>query len=253
MKLISWNVNGIRACLQKGFEDAFHTLNADFFCLQETKAQPLQVELDLPGYRQYWYSAEKKGYSGTAIFARYEPLAVTYGVGVEELDHEGRLITLEYPNCFIATCYTPNAQDGLKRLDHRMAWDDAFRAYLVSLDRQKPVIVCGDLNVAHQEIDLKNPKTNRKNAGFTDEERACFSRMLESGFVDTFRYFYPDKEGIYSWWSYRFKAREKNAGWRIDYFIVSPSLKDRLQDASIHTEIMGSDHCPVELDIDFEK
>lgn len=253
MKLISWNVNGIRACLQKGFEDAFRTLNADFFCLQETKAQPLQVELDLPGYRQYWYSAEKKGYSGTAIFARYEPLAVTYGVGVEELDHEGRLITLEYPNCFIATCYTPNAQDGLKRLDHRMAWDDAFRAYLVSLDRQKPVIVCGDLNVAHQEIDLKNPKTNRKNAGFTDEERACFSRMLESGFVDTFRYFYPDKEGIYSWWSYRFKAREKNAGWRIDYFIVSPSLKDRLQDASIHTEIMGSDHCPVELDIDFEK
>lgn len=253
MKLISWNVNGIRACLQKGFEDAFHTLNADFFCLQETKAQPLQVELDLPGYRQYWYSAEKKGYSGTAIFTRHEPLAVTYGVGVEELDHEGRLITLEYPNCFIATCYTPNAQDGLKRLDHRMAWDDAFRAYLVSLDRQKPVIVCGDLNVAHQEIDLKNPKTNRKNAGFTDEERACFSRMLESGFVDTFRYFYPDKEGIYSWWSYRFKAREKNAGWRIDYFIVSPSLKDRLQDASIHTEIMGSDHCPVELDIDFEK
>lgn len=253
MKLISWNVNGIRACLQKGFEDAFRTLNADFFCLQETKAQPLQVELDLPGYRQYWYSAEKKGYSGTAIFARYEPLAVTYGVGVEELDHEGRLITLEYPNCFIATCYTPNAQDGLKRLDHRMAWDDAFRAYLVSLDRQKPVIVCGDLNVAHQEIDLKNPKTNRKNAGFTDEERACFSRMLESGFVDTFRYFYPDKEGIYSWWSYRFKAREKNAGWRIDYFIVSPSLKDRLQDASIHTEIMGSDHCPVELDIDLEK
>lgn len=253
MKLISWNVNGIRACLQKGFEDAFHTLNADFFCLQETKAQPLQVELDLPGYRQYWYSAEKKGYSGTAIFTRHEPLAVTYGVGVEELDHEGRLITLEYPNCFIATCYTPNAQDGLKRLDHRMAWDDAFRAYLVSLDRQKPVIVCGDLNVAHQEIDLKNPKTNRKNAGFTDEERACFSRMLESGFVDTFRYFYPDKEGIYSWWSYRFKAREKNAGWRIDYFIVSPSLKDRLQDASIHTEIMGSDHCPVELDIDLEK
>lgn len=253
MKLISWNVNGIRACLQKGFEDAFHTLNADFFCLQETKAQPLQVELDLPGYRQYWYSAEKKGYSGTAIFTRHEPLAVTYGVGVEDLDHEGRLITLEYPNCFIATCYTPNAQDGLKRLDHRMAWDDAFRAYLVSLDRQKPVIVCGDLNVAHQEIDLKNPKTNRKNAGFTDEERACFSRMLESGFVDTFRYFYPDKEEIYSWWSYRFKAREKNAGWRIDYFIVSPSLKDRLQDASIHTEIMGSDHCPVELDIDFEK
>ena len=249
MKLISWNVNGIRACLQKGFEDAFRTLNADFFCLQETKAQPHQVELDLPGYRQYWYSAEKKGYSGTAIFARYEPLAVTYGVGVEELDHEGRLITLEYPNCFIATCYTPNAQDGLKRLDHRMAWDDAFRAYLVSLDRQKPVIVCGDLNVAHQEIDLKNPKTNRGNAGFTDEERACFSKVLENGFIDTFRYFYPEQTGIYSWWSYRFQARAKNAGWRIDYFVVSQCLQDRLADAKIHTEVPGSDHCPIELDI----
>lgn len=249
MKLISWNVNGIRACLQKGFEDAFHTLNADFFCLQETKAQPLQVELDLPGYRQYWYSAEKKGYSGTAIFTRHEPLAVTYGVGVEELDHEGRLITLEYPNCFIATCYTPNAQDGLKRLDHRMAWDDAFRAYLVSLDRQKPVIVCGDLNVAHQEIDLKNPKTNRGNAGFTDEERACFSKVLENGFIDTFRYFYPERTGIYSWWSYRFQARAKNAGWRIDYFVVSQCLQDRLADAKIHTEVPGSDHCPIELDI----
>lgn len=253
MKCISWNVNGLRACLQKGFLDFFRDADADLFCLQETKLQPEQVTLELPGYEQFWCSAEKKGYSGTAIFAKRKPLSVTYGVGVEELDHEGRLITLEYPNCFIATCYTPNAQDGLKRLDHRMAWDDAFRAYLVSLDRQKPVIVCGDLNVAHQEIDLKNPKTNRKNAGFTDEERACFSRMLESGFVDTFRYFYPDKEGIYSWWSYRFKAREKNAGWRIDYFIVSPSLKDRLQDASIHTEIMGSDHCPVELNIDLEK
>ena len=250
MKLISWNVNGIRACLQKGFEDAFRTLNADFFCLQETKAQPHQVELDLPGYWQYWYSAEKKGYSGTAIFARYEPLDVTYGVGVEELDHEGRLITLEYPNCFIATCYTPNAQDGLKRLDHRMAWDDAFRAYLVSLDRQKPVIVCGDLNVAHQEIDLKNPKTNRKNAGFTDEERNKFTELLNSGFIDTFRYFHPDQEGIYSWWSYRFHAREKNAGWRIDYFCVSEALKERLQDAKIHTEVTGSDHCPVELDIE---
>lgn len=253
MKLISWNVNGLRACLTHDFAASFAALDADIFSVQETKMQPGQADFAPEGYTEYTYSAEKKGYSGTAIFARYEPLAVTYGVGVEELDHEGRLITLEYPNCFIATCYTPNAQDGLKRLDHRMAWDDAFRAYLVSLDRQKPVIVCGDLNVAHQEIDLKNPKTNRKNAGFTDEERACFSRMLESGFVDTFRYFYPDKEGIYSWWSYRFKAREKNAGWRIDYFIVSPSLKDRLQDASIHTEIMGSDHCPVELDIDFEK
>ena len=211
MKLISWNVNGIRACLQKGFEDAFRTLNADFFCLQETKAQPHQVELDLPGYRQYWYSAEKKGYSGTAIFARYEPLAVTYGVGVEELDHEGRLITLEYPNCFIATCYTPNAQDGLKRLDHRMAWDDAFRAYLVSLDRQKPVIVCGDLNVAHQEIDLKNPGPNRGNAGFSDEERGKFTELLQAGFTDTFRYRNPDLTGAYSWWSYRFHAREAGA------------------------------------------
>ena len=250
MKLISWNVNGIRACLQKGFEDAFHTLNADFFCLQETKAQPLQVELDLPGYRQYWYSAEKKGYSGTAIFARYEPLAVTYGVGVEELDHEGRLITLEYPNCFIATCYTPNAQDGLKRLDHRMAWDDAFRAYLVSLDWQKPVIVCGDLNVAHREIDLKNPKTNTKNAGFTPEERQKMTELLNSGFVDSFRKLYPDAEGIYSWWSYRFKAREKNAGWRIDYFLVSEDAGEKITGAKIYTDVFGSDHCPVGLEID---
>lgn len=249
MKLISWNVNGIRACLQKGFEDAFHTLNADFFCLQETKAQPLQVELDLPGYRQYWYSAEKKGYSGTAIFTRHEPLAVTYGVGVEELDHEGRLITLEYPNCFIATCYTPNAQDGLKRLDHRMAWDDAFRAYLVSLDRQKPVIVCGDLNVAHQEMDLKNPKTNRQNPGFSDQERAKMTRLLESGFADTFRTLHPE-EVTYSWWSYRFHAREKNAGWRIDYFIVSRRLLPRVTDAAIRTEVYGSDHCPVVLQLD---
>ena len=250
MKLISWNVNGIRACLQKGFEDAFRTLNADFFCLQETKAQPHQVELDLPGYRQYWYSAEKKGYSGTAIFARYEPLAVTYGVGVEELDHEGRLITLEYPNCFIATCYTPNAQDGLKRLDHRMAWDDAFRAYLVSLDRQKPVIVCGDLNVAHKEIDLKNPKTNTKNAGFTPEERQKMTELLDSGFVDSFRKLYPDAEGIYSWWSYRFKAREKNAGWRIDYFLVSEDAGEKITGAKIYTDVFGSDHCPVGLEID---
>ena len=237
MKLISWNVNGIRACLQKGFEDAFRTLNADFFCLQETKAQPHQVELDLPGYRQYWYSAEKKGYSGTAIFARYEPLAVTYGIGVEELDHEGRLITLEYPNCFIATCYTPNAQDGLKRLDHRMAWDDAFRAYLVSLDRQKPVIVCGDLNVAHQEIDLKNPGPNRGNAGFSDEERGKFTELLQAGFTDTFRYRNPDLTGAYSWWSYRFHAREKNAGWRIDYFLVSDRLRESVAAAPIYQEM----------------
>ena len=250
MKLISWNVNGIRACLQKGFEDAFRTLNADFFCLQETKAQPHQVELDLPGYRQYWYSAEKKGYSGTAIFARYEPLAVTYGVGVEELDHEGRLITLEYPNCFIATCYTPNAQDGLKRLDHRMAWDDAFRAYLVSLDRQKPVIVCGDLNVAHQEIDLKNPKTNVGNAGFTDEERGKFTQLLDTGFTDTFRALHPDQTGAYSWWSYMFKARSRNTGWRIDYFLVSNRLFPRVTDAAIHADVMGSDHCPVSVTIE---
>ena len=250
MKLISWNVNGIRACLQKGFEDAFRTLNADFFCLQETKAQPHQVELDLPGYRQYWYSAEKKGYSGTAIFARYEPLAVTYGVGVEELDHEGRLITLEYPNCFIATCYTPNAQDGLKRLDHRMAWDDAFRAYLVSLDRQKPVIVCGDLNVAHQEIDLKNPGPNRGNAGFSDEERAKFTELLESGFSDSFRALYPDKTGAYSWWSYMYHARANNAGWRIDYFVVSKRLLGQVRDSVIYPEIMGSDHCPVGLELE---
>ena len=249
MKLISWNVNGIRACLQKGFEDAFRTLNADFFCLQETKAQPHQVELDLPGYRQYWYSAEKKGYSGTAIFARYEPLAVTYGVGVEELDHEGRLITLEYPNCFIATCYTPNAQDGLKRLDHRMAWDDAFRAYLVSLDRQKPVIVCGDLNVAHQEIDLKNPGPNRGNAGFSDEEREAFGRLLAAGFTDTFRLLHPDQTGAYSWWSYRFNARRNNAGWRIDYFLVSDRLAPRVVRADIASSVLGSDHCPVLLEL----
>ena len=252
MKLISWNVNGIRACLQKGFEDAFHTLNADFFCLQETKAQPLQVELDLPGYRQYWYSAEKKGYSGTAIFTRHEPLAVTYGVGVEELDHEGRLITLEYPDCCIATCYTPNAQDGLKRLDHRMSWDDAFRAYLVSLDRQKPVIVCGDLNVAHQEIDLKNPGPNRGNAGFSDEERGKFTELLQAGFTDTFRYRNPDLTGAYSWWSYRFHAREKNAGWRIDYFLVSDRLRESVAAAPIYQEIYGSDHCPVGLELDME-
>ena len=250
MKLISWNVNGIRACLQKGFEDAFRTLNADFFCLQETKAQPHQVELDLPGYRQYWYSAEKKGYSGTAIFARYEPLAVTYGVGVEELDHEGRLITLEYEQFFLVCCYTPNSQSELKRLDYRMTWEDDLRGYLMELDRRKPVIYCGDLNVAHQEIDLKNPKTNRMNAGFTDEEREKMTRLLESGFTDSFRWLHPDATGIYSWWSYRFQARKNNAGWRIDYFIVSDRLRDRIKRAEILTQVEGSDHCPVLLELD---
>ena len=247
MKCISWNVNGLRACLQKGFLDFFRDADADLFCLQETKLQPEQVTLELPGYEQFWCSAEKKGYSGTAIFAKRKPLSVTYGVGVEELDHEGRMITLEYPDFYFVTCYTPNAQDGLKRIDHRMAWDDAFRERLRALDAVKPVIACGDLNVAHNEIDLKNPKTNRKNAGFSDEERAKMTTLLNSGFTDTFRYFYPDKEGIYSWWSYRFKAREKNAGWRIDYFITSRCLDEKLQSAGIHTEVYGSDHCPVEL------
>ena len=253
MKLISWNVNGIRACVQKGFLEFFREADADIFCLQETKLQAGQIELDLEGYEQYWNYAVKKGYSGTAVFTKKKPLNVTYGIGIEEHDQEGRVITLEFEEFYFVTVYTPNSQSELRRLEYRMEWERDFLAYLLKLQEKKPVICCGDMNVAHQEIDLKNPKTNRKNAGFTDEERACFSRMLESGFVDTFRYFYPDKEGIYSWWSYRFKAREKNAGWRIDYFIVSPSLKDRLQDASIHTEIMGSDHCPVELDIDFEK
>ena len=247
MKCISWNVNGLRACLQKGFLDFFRDADADLFCLQETKLQPEQVTLELPGYEQFWCSAEKKGYSGTAIFAKRKPLSVTYGVGVEELDHEGRMITLEYPDFYFVTCYTPNAQDGLKRIDHRMAWDDAFRERLRALDAVKPVIACGDLNVAQNEIDLKNPKTNRKNAGFTDEERGKFTDLLNAGFIDTWRYFYPDTEGIYSWWSYRFKAREKNAGWRIDYFCVSESLKDELESAKIHTEVFGSDHCPVEL------
>ena len=253
MKLISWNVNGIRACITKGFEDRFKELDADIFCLQETKCQQGQVELELPGYHQYWNYANRRGYSGTAVFTKKEPLSVVNGIGIEEHDKEGRVITLEFEEFYFVTVYTPNSQSELRRLEYRMEWERDFLAYLLKLQEKKPVICCGDMHVAHQEIDLKNPKTNRKNAGFTDEERACFSRMLESGFVDTFRYFYPDKEGIYSWWSYRFKAREKNAGWRIDYFIVSPSLKDRLQDASIHTEIMGSDHCPVELDIDFEK
>lgn len=249
MKLISWNVNGLRACLQKGFLETFQSLDADFFCLQETKMQPGQLTLDLPGYEQFWYSAEKKGYSGTAIFTRHKPLSVAYGVGVEELDHEGRLICLEYEDYYALTCYTPNAQDGLKRLDHRLAWDDAFRNYLCRLAEKKPLWVCGDLNVAHQEIDLKNPKTNRGNAGFSDEERASFGRLLDAGFTDTFRRLYPDKTGIYSWWSYRFHARENNAGWRIDYFLVSNNWANRIKSAEIYTEITGSDHCPVGLEL----
>ena len=248
-KMISWNVNGLRACLGKGFLEYLKETEADIFCIQESKLQEGQVDLELPGYHQYWNYAEKKGYSGTAMFTKEEPIAVTYGLGIEEHDHEGRVITAEFPEYYVVTCYTPNSQDGLKRLDYRMKWEDVFRAYLKELETKKPVIFCGDLNVAHQEIDLKNPRTNRKNAGFSDEERAKFTELLEAGFVDTFRYFYPDQEGIYSWWSYRFSARAKNAGWRIDYFCVSESLKDRLVDAKIHTEVMGSDHCPVELDI----
>ena len=250
MKFISWNVNGLRACDGKGFREAFAQLNADFFCLQGTKMQPHQLDIEFDGYKSYWNSAEKKGYSGTAIFSKHEPLAVTYGLGIDEHDHEGRVITLEMPNFYLVTVYTPNSQDGLRRLDYRMTWDDAFRNYLKQLDEKKPVVVCGDLNVAHQEIDLKNPKTNRKNAGFTDEERNKFSELLAEGFTDTFRFFNPTLEGIYSWWSYRFKAREKNAGWRIDYFIVSKALESKLDGAKIHTEILGSDHCPVELTID---
>ena len=252
IKFISWNVNGIRACLDKGFREHFHNLDADFFCLQETKAQREQVALELPGYEQFWYSAEKKGYSGTAIFAKKAPLSVSYGVGVEELDHEGRLICLEYESFYLLTCYTPNAQDGLKRLDHRMAWEDAFRAYLQKLDANKPVIVCGDLNVAHQEIDLKNPKTNRGNAGFSDEEREKFGTLLSAGFTDSFRHLYPDVTGAYSWWSYRANARKNNAGWRIDYFLVSDRLQGAIKEAGIHSEIYGSDHCPVELQLDME-
>ena len=251
MKLISWNVNGLRACVGKGFLDFFHEVDADFFCLQETKMQAGQLELDLPGYHQYWNSAEKKGYSGTAIFSKQEPLSVSYGLPQEEHNHEGRVITLELENFYLVTVYTPNSQDGLARLDYRMQWEDDFRSYLLELDKKKPVIVCGDLNVAHQEIDLKNPKTNRKSAGFTDEERGKMTTLLESGFTDSFRYFYPDAAGIYSWWSYRFKAREKNAGWRIDYFIVSNRLQPQLEGAKIHTEVFGSDHCPVELTCQF--
>ena len=247
MKLISWNVNGLRACVQKGFLDFFQKADADIFCIQESKLQEGQISLDLPGYYQYWNYAQKKGYSGTAIFTRQEPLTVTYGIGIPEHDTEGRVITLEFPEFYMVTCYTPNSQNELARLPYRMQWEDAFRGYLLSLDAKKPVILCGDLNVAHQEIDLKNPKTNRQNAGFTDEERSKMTELLESGFTDTFRYFYPDQENIYSWWSYRFKAREKNAGWRIDYFITSKRLDEKLTDAKIHTDIFGSDDCPVEL------
>ena len=250
LKLISWNVNGIRACCDKGFREEFERLDADFFCLQETKMQAGQLDLQFEGYQSYWNYAEKKGYSGTAIFTRHQPLSVAYGIGVEEHDHEGRVITLEMEYFYLITVYVPNSQDGLKRLDYRMTWEDAFLAYLQKLEEKKPVVVCGDLNVAHQEIDLKNPKSNRKNAGFTDEERAKFTQWLNAGFTDTFRYFYPEQKEIYSWWSYRFKAREKNAGWRIDYFVTSASLNEKLVDAKIHTDVYGSDHCPVELILD---
>ena len=249
MKLISWNVNGLRACLGKGFLESFAALDADIFSIQETKMQPGQAELDLPGYKQYWNSAEKKGYSGTAVFTRLEPLNVTYGIGSEEHDREGRAITLEFEDFYLVNCYVPNAQRELTRLDWRMEWEDVLRAYLLELDSRKPVIYCGDLNVAHQEIDLKNAKSNRGNAGFTDEERAKMTQLLEAGFVDSYRHLYPDKTGAYSWWSYMYHAREKNAGWRIDYFIVSRSIADKINDSVIHPEIMGSDHCPVELDI----
>ena len=249
MKFISWNVNGIRACMGKGFMDFFNAIDADIFCLQETKMQEGQLELDLPGYFQYWNYAEKKGYSGTALFTKEEPLSVTYGLGIEEHDKEGRVITAEFADFYFITVYVPNSQDELKRLDYRMKWEDDFLQYVKKLEKKKPVIYCGDLNVAHKEIDLKNPKTNRHNAGFTDEERGKMTAALESGLIDTFRFFYPDMEQIYSWWSYRFRSREKNAGWRIDYFICSDSLKERLLDAKIHTEIFGSDHCPIELDL----
>lgn len=249
MKYVSWNVNGLRACVTKGFVDSVMSLDADAICIQESKLQEGQIDLTLPGYHQYWNYAEKKGYSGTAIFTKQEPLSVAYGIGIEEHDHEGRVITLEFEDWYLVTCYTPNSQNELKRLDYRMTWEDDFRAYLQKLDEVKPVILCGDLNVAHKEIDLKNPKTNRKNAGFTDEERDKMTTLLNSGFTDTFRHFYPEQEGIYSWWSYRFKAREKNAGWRIDYFLTSERLNDRLVNATIETEIFGSDHCPVTLEI----
>ncbi|HAP21246.1 exodeoxyribonuclease III [Frisingicoccus caecimuris] len=250
MKLISWNVNGLRAVVGKGFVDIFHTLDADVFCLQETKLQAGQITLELPGYEQYWNYAQRKGYSGTAVFTRVKPVSVTCGLGIEEHDTEGRVITAEYDKFYLVNVYTPNSKDGLARLPYRMEWEDAFRNYLKALEKTKPVVVCGDMNVAHEEIDLKNPKTNRKNAGFSDEERAKMTELLNAGFIDTFRYFYPDKTGEYSWWSYRFNARKNNAGWRIDYFLTSEILKDKLQSASIHQEIFGSDHCPVELELD---
>lgn len=248
MKFISWNVNGLRAVCEKGFRDIFNSLDADFFCLQETKLQAGQIDLSFDGYKSYWNYADKKGYSGTAIFSKHDPLSVSYGIGVDEHDHEGRVITLEMPNFFLVTCYTPNSQDELKRLEYRMTWEDDFRSYLLSLEAKgKPVIVCGDLNVAHQEIDLKNPKTNHMNAGFTDEERAKMTTLLDGGFIDTWRFFNPDVKDVYSWWSYRFQARAKNTGWRIDYFLASASLAPSLVSAGIHTEIFGSDHCPIEL------
>ncbi len=250
MKLISWNVNGLRACVGKGFSDFFTAADADFFCIQETKLQEGQIDLEFEGYRSYWNYAEKKGYSGTAIFTRHEPVSVTYGLGSPEFDTEGRVITLEYDDYYIVTCYTPNSKQDLSRIPYRMEWEDAMREYLIGLDKKKPLLYCGDLNVAHHEIDLKNPSTNHHNAGFTDEERAKMTELLDAGFIDTFRFFYPDRTDIYSWWSYRFKARAKNTGWRIDYVIASPALSDRLQDALIHTDIMGSDHCPVELDFE---
>ena len=249
MKLISWNVNGLRSCVDKGFMDFFKEADADVFCIQESKLQAGQIDLPLEGYHQYWNYAEKKGYSGTALFTKQKPLSVTYGIGIPEHDKEGRVITAEFADFYVVTVYTPNSQRELTRLSYRMEWVAAFLAYINGLNEKKPVIFCGDLNVAHKEIDLKNPRTNRHNAGFTDEERGCFDKVLESGYIDTFRYFYPDAEGIYSWWSYMFKSREKNAGWRIDYFVVSKALEDRLKGASIHTTVMGSDHCPVELDI----
>lgn len=250
-KMISWNVNGLRACVTKGFLDFFNDIDADIFCIQESKLQEGQIDLELDGYHQYWNYADKKGYSGTAIFCREEPISVAYGMGIDEHDHEGRVITAEFENYYVVTCYTPNSQNELKRLDYRMKWEDDFKNYLKSLEKKKAVILCGDLNVAHTEIDLKNPKTNRKNAGFTDEERAKMTALLDDDFIDTYRYFNPDTEGVYSWWSYRFKAREKNAGWRIDYFITSKSLEKHLISADIHTSVMGSDHCPVELTVDF--
>ena len=248
MKFISWNVSGLRACEGKGFSDIFKEMDADFFCLQETKMQAGQLDLQFEGYQSYWNYAEKKGYSGTAIFTKHQPQSVTYGIGIDLHDHEGRVITLEMPDFYLVTCYTPNSQDGLKRLEYRMSWEDAFRTYLKRLDEQKPVILCGDLNVAHEEIDLKNPKTNRMNAGFTDQEREKFSDLLRCGFIDTFRTLYPEQV-TYSWWSYRFQARQKNAGWRIDYFVTSERLRPQIADAKIHTEVMGSDHCPVELEL----